>query len=284
MFRNLSAGAIGVSGNLDELLAYAKVGGFEGLDLDIGQAQQRAAAGRLDGIIAAYEDVGLRMGGWGLPVDFRGAEEAFQEGLARLPELAAVAQQLGCTRVPTWILPFHEELTFEENYQRHRSRLQACAQVLSDHGCCLGLEFVGPKTMRQARRYEFICDMPGVLRLCDDIGTGNVGLLLDCWHWYTSHGTVDDITALRPEQVVYVHVNDAPAGVPVDEQVDNVRALPGETGVIDIKGFLCALQQIGYDGPVAPEPFSRKLGQMPPLEAVHITGAAMDRIWALAGL
>ena len=63
------------------------------------------------------------------------------------------------------------------------------------------------------------------------------------------------LKALTPAQVVYVHVNDAPAGVPIDEQMDGVRALPGETGVIDIAGFLKALQGIGYDGPVTPEPF-----------------------------
>lgn len=284
MFSNLSAGAIGVGGTLEELLGYAKAGGFGGLDLNISQARQKADEGKLDEVRAAYEGAGLKMGGWGLPVDFRGEEEKFQEGLADLPALAAVGQDLGCTRVPTWILPFHEELSFEENYALHQRRLRACAEVLADHGCALGLEFVGPKTMRQGKQHEFIYDMPGMLALCDDIGTGNVGLLLDCWHWYTSHGTLDQITALQPEQVVYVHVNDAPEGVPVDEQIDNVRTLPGETGVIDIKGFLCALEQIGYDGPVTPEPFSQKLREMAPEQAVRATGESMRRIFELAGI
>ena len=43
-----------------------------------------------------------------------------------------------------------------------------------------------------------------------------------------SGGTLDEVRALRAEQVVYVHVNDAPPGVPLDDQIDNVRALPGE--------------------------------------------------------
>jgi len=45
-------------------------------------------------------------------------------------------------------------------------------------------------------------------------------------------------------------------------QVDSVRALPGETGVIDIAGFLQALHAIGYSGPVTPEPFKKELGGM----------------------
>jgi sugar phosphate isomerase/epimerase len=85
--------------------------------------------------------------------------------------------------------------------------------------------------------------------------------------------------------VVYVHVNDAPAGVPVDEQVDNVRALPGETGVIDIAGFLQALQAIGYDGPVVPEPFKQELNTLPSDEArLQTVGTAMATIFRRAGL
>ena len=99
-----------------------------------------------------------------------------------------------------------------------------------------------------------------MLALGREIGP-NVGLLLDCWHWYTSHGTLDDLKRLTAEQVVYVHVNDAPAGIPVDEQQDMVRALPGETGVIDIVGFLQTLRAIGYDGPVTPEPFKKELNE-----------------------
>lgn len=51
----------------------------------------------------------------------------------------------------------------------------------------------------------------------------NAGLLLDSWHWHTSLGTVDELRALTNDQVVYVHVNDAPPGIPVEEQYDYVR-------------------------------------------------------------
>ncbi len=64
--------------------------------------------------------------------------------------------------------------------------------------------------------------------------------------------------------VVTVHINDAPKHLGPDEQLDNVRALPGETGLLDVTGFLQALQQIGYDGPVTAEPFSQRLSEMTP--------------------
>ena len=90
--------------------------------------------------------------------------------------------------------------------------------------------------MRDSAQYPFIYKMEDMLAMGAEIGP-NMGLLLDCWHWHTSGGTIEDIKRLSPEQVVYVHVNDAPRGVGMDEYVDSVRGLPGETGVIDIAGY-----------------------------------------------
>jgi sugar phosphate isomerase/epimerase len=73
--------------------------------------------------------------------------------------------------------------------------------------------------------------------------------------------------------------------VDIDAQMDNTRALPGETGVIDIVGFLGALRAIGYDGPVTPEPFKKNLADLPDNEArLKAVGAAMTRIFTLAGV
>src|ERR671937_27483 len=89
---------------------------------------------------------------------------------------------------------------------------------------------------------------------------------------------------VRPEQVVYVHVNDAPPGRDVDEQIDNQRLLPGASGVIDIAGFLQALDRMGYDGPVVAEPFNAELNAMPPADRVRLTGQSLAKIWAQGGL
>ena len=39
-------------------------------------------------------------------------------------------------------------------------------------------------------------------------------------------------------------------------------ALPGETGVIDLRGFLQALDRLKYSGPVMVEPFSERVNAM----------------------
>jgi len=253
----------------------------------LGEAVPLAEEKGIEHVKKLYEDAGVKPGGWGLPVQFRTTDEDFEAGLKSFPLQAKVAGELGAPWCCTWILPFSDELDYQTNFETHARRLRGAAEILRDHGCRLGLEFVGPWTMRQGKKYPFIADLAGMLHLAEAIGTGNVGLLLDCWHWYTSFGNVKDVLRLRGLDVVYVHVNDAPAGIPADEQIDSVRTLPGETGVIDIAGFLKALDLIGYDGPVVVEPFSQELREIAkgnPAEAAKRTGDSLNKIWQAAGL
>ncbi|MEM2905842.1 MAG: sugar phosphate isomerase/epimerase family protein [Candidatus Bathyarchaeia archaeon] len=284
MFRNLSPGAIGVKASLAEAVQLTRSAGFEGVDLDIREVTALVKEGGLSEVRGLFDQAGIRPGGWGLPVDWRGEEASYRAGLAQLRVFAEVASRLDARRASTWVLPFSDERPFKENFEWHVRRFEPIARILAEHGCSLGLEFIGPKTSRAKHRYEFIYTLEGVLELCEAISTGNVGLLLDSWHWYTSHGTLAELRKLKNRQVVYVHINDAPAGIPIDEHVDNVRCLPGETGVIDLKGFLESLKAIGYDGPVTPEPFSQKLRGMPSLEAAKVTGEALLKVWRSAGL
>jgi sugar phosphate isomerase/epimerase len=120
-----------------------------------------------------------------------------------------------------------------------------------------------------------------MMELVDAIGTGNVGLLLDSWHWYTSHGTVEELLQLSNKDIVHVHVNDAPSGIAVDQQMDNRRGLPVTTGVIDMKGFINAVVKIGYDGPVECEPFDQKLSGMENDATLQKTIASLNRLWDL---
>lgn len=285
MYKTLSGGAIGVhAGNLQGALEAAKKGGFAGLEFSAGEIADLIESHDADYVRELFAKAGIRPAGWGLPTNWRHSEDHFRDDLAKLPRMAKAAQQIGGTRTFTWIMPCSNERNWDANTRFHVARFQPIAQILADNGIALGLEFIGPKTLRDSETFPFVYTQNAMLELGAKIGS-NVGLLLDCWHWYTSHATLDDLRELTPAQVVYVHVNDAPLGKTVDEQLDHTRALPGETGVIDIAGFLQALAHIGYDGPVTPEPMSAKLREMASDdERLQSVGAAMTAIFQRAGL
>jgi sugar phosphate isomerase/epimerase len=286
VFKNLSPGAIGIRGlSLAESIELAKTTGYAGIDFSIREAAQLADEHDVAYVQDLFQSAGILPGQWGLPVVWNKAEGEWRQGLSELPALAALGQALGCTRTATWCVSGSNERPYDENWQWHIDRFQPIAQILADCGCRFGIEFLGPKTIRDRFRYEFVYTMGGMLDLADAIGTGNVGLLLDAWHLYTSGGSIEDLDELENEDIVTVHVNDAPEGIPVDEQMDNVRGLPMETGVIDLPGFMKKLAVLGYDGPVTAEPFSKRVNAIEdPVEAARLTGEYMDRMWKAAGL
>ena len=280
MYKSLNPGAIGVSVPFEEEARLASKYKFDCLRISSMILQERGP----ESVARTLSEHGLKPGPLDFPVAFRGDEEKFRASLQGLDAIARSAAQLGCRRCATYISSWSDERDFAANFAFHRDRLRPAAEILARHGISLGLEFLGPKTLRTGHRFEFIHTMEGMLELAAAIGTGNVGLLLDCWHLYTSGGTNADIEKLGPDAVVDVHVNDAPAGIPVDEQIDNVRCLPGETGVIDVPGFLRALKKIGYEGNVTVEPFSARVRAMPPDEAVRVTAESLHKVWRDAGL
>ena len=284
MFKNLSTGAIGIRANMKEGLELARTAGFEGLDLDIGEAGQIAAEHSVQFVKELWAGAGIKMGGWGFGVNWRGSDADYYAGLAQLPARAELAAELGCYRTTTVVGPASNDMTYQENWDFSVKRLRPVAEILKEHGHSLGLEFIGPATSRKSAKHLFAYSMDAMLGLAAAVGTGNVGLLFDTWHWYTCRSTIDDVRKLSTADVVYVHINDAPAGIDADEQIDNIRCLPAETGVIPLTELMHILTDIGYEGPVTPEPFSQTVNAMEPIDAAKATSASLDKVWASAGL
>ena len=274
MYKCLNPGTIGIKLPWEECLPLAKANGFEGVDVPI---NPEIPASYYCDILARY---GMKPGGMGLPFTPLDEEARITEGLKKLPAICERAQEIGQTRFCIWIVPFSDSLDRKANFKLHAERLGKAARIMKDYGCSLGLEFIGPKTLRVGHRYGFLRTMDEMLDLCEAVGE-NTGLLLDAFHWWTSLGVVDDLLRLENRQVVYVHINDGQPDLAVDEQLDLVRRLPGETGKIDLAGFFKALRAIQYDGPVVAEPFEKKLNALPPAEAVRVVAEAVDKVWNL---
>jgi sugar phosphate isomerase/epimerase len=181
----------------------------------------------------------------------------------------------------TWLMSGHSSLSYVENFRQHARRLRAVAQILKDQDIRLGMEYVGTRTIWTKQRYPFIHTLKEMRDLIAEIGSGNAGVVLDCWHWWQAEDTVPDVLTLKNEDVISVDLNDAPSGVPKDQQVDGRRELPCATGVIDVGAFLKALNQIGYDGPVRAEPFNKPLKDMENEPACAATISALKRAVAL---
>jgi sugar phosphate isomerase/epimerase len=258
---DLTPGAIGVSGNPLEIIRLAHTHGFESVQPDGGYLARQDEAG-MERVLEALRAAGLKWGAAGLPVDFRRDDETFRRDLERLPATAKALQKANVTRIGTWLSPSSQELEYARNLEIHAGRLRAVARVLRDHGLRLGLEYVGTPSLRARARFPFVHNLAQTRELLSAIDVPGTGLVLDSWHWWTAGEKAEDLAVLRDADVVAVDLNDAPAGVPLEEQQDNRREVPAATGVIPVAAFLRVLLDIGYTGPVRAEPFNAPLNEL----------------------
>ncbi|MGD0094759.1 MAG: TIM barrel protein, partial [Planctomycetota bacterium] len=221
MFKNLNCGALGHKANFEEHVKLAKDHGFGGVDPDLGYAREKGVPAAK----ALLAQNGLQFGGFGLGVRWResDSDKDYADSLEGFVKDCRLAAELGVTRCSTWVMPCSDKLTYQEHFDLFVKRMRPIAQILKGFGQSLGLEFIGPRTLRASKKHGFIYTMDGMRAAGAAIGTGNVGFLLDCWHWYTAQATVSDLEQLDAREVVYVHLNDAPPGIHVNDQVDNKR-------------------------------------------------------------
>jgi sugar phosphate isomerase/epimerase len=276
----LSPGAIGVKADQRQSIVLAQKYGFEAVEPNAGFLA-RLSETELAELRADLQAKGLVFAAAGLSVDFQGNDAKFRSSLESLPRGAEVLKRAGVDRVGTWISPGHSDLTYLQNFHQHARRLREVAKVLKDHGQRLGLEYVGTPSVRRGSRFPFLHSMREMRELIDEIGTGNVGCVLDSWHWWTAGEGEADLLSLKPEEVISVDLNDAPAGIPLEQQQDGKRELPCATGVIPLGVFLNALNHIGYDGPMRAEPFNKALNDLDQDAACTAVIAALRKAMAL---
>ena len=279
MIISLSPATAGGGLPLSEQVALCARHGFAGLEIGIGAVREMGAGAAR----ALFQNADVLPVTFGLPVEWRKDEDAFGADLAQLPELARLAAELGISRCTTYVLP-STDAPVAQYAETSTRRFAQIARILADHNINLGLEFLGPQQFRPDPNNVWFYDIAGALEVADEINraanTANVGLLVDCWHWYASGGTLMDLASIPVNQIVHVHINDAPVGVALSDLVDNVRELPGATGEIDVRGFLSTLRALGYDGPVAVETFSQQLNDLSPDEAATLAATATHNVLA----
>jgi sugar phosphate isomerase/epimerase len=263
MFTDLALGALGHPHDLPTALELAARHGFGGVDPDVGHLRGLSSRAQVQELADDLTSRGLRWGIGGLPVSLTAPPAVFAEQLAALPQVAEVLVAAGVGAVGTWVKPMDDALTYRRNWRLHVGRLALVAGVLDDAGIRLGLEYVGPKTFWSTERFPFVHTLAELRELIADAGAGNVGVILDTYHWYTAGETAADLRALTASDIISVDLNDARDDLERDEQQDQDRRLPGTTGVIDLSGFVDVLVELGYDGPVKAEPFLSSLADRP---------------------
>jgi sugar phosphate isomerase/epimerase len=259
MYINLCPYTIGIKNlSFDNLAALAVKNGFGGIDFI---PDQFASMDHVEEAAGRMKELNLQWGLFPMPSDFLAVgEHEFSEGINRLGKILPLVKAAGCRRTYNHIWPGNDSRPYDENFKWHVNRLKVLADLLSEYDVTLGLEFIGPKTLRDSFKYPFIHTMEQTLELTASVSP-SLGLAVDCFHLYTSGGTTEDILKLSGVPIVNVHANDASPGRRREEQLDLERQMPMASGIVDSPGILKALRNINYDGPIICEPFQPTVGR-----------------------
>ena len=137
----------------------------------------------------------------------------FENSLAGFEQDLSLCRDAGFNRCVGYVQPSSDTLVYYDHFELLCRRLKRIKPMLEAYSVRLGLEFIGPTTMRRQRRFDFIHTIDGIRALVAAANAQNcVGIKLDAFHWYTSGAGLLDIEKLSPEEVVYVEVNDGLSG------------------------------------------------------------------------
>jgi sugar phosphate isomerase/epimerase len=158
--------------------------------------------------------------------------------------------------------------------------LDACADLLADHGCRLAVEFTP---------YTPLATLDQAKDLCGEIGWDRAGLVLDSLHFFRSGAPWPELTDLQADQVLVVQWSDVPAQPPdsLVHESRNGRLLPGD-GKLPLPELASAIRGLGYDGLVSAEVLSESLRRREPSVVTRevfaaLTGPKAGWVTAAAG-
>jgi sugar phosphate isomerase/epimerase len=125
-----------------------------------------------------------------------------------------------------------------------------------------------------------IPDIERALRICEQVGTPNLGITLDTWHWARSRATLADVLALPPGSIKEFQLSDRAADE--NSRADSVqwgRLVPGE-GAAPLAELIRAVRINAPGLSLNAEVFSQELQALPPQVAASRIAAGLRRIIA----
>ena len=150
-------------------------------------------------------------------------------------------------------------------------------------GLCVEGADRGTKIGFELMPFAMIDTLEDSLKLVEGADASNGGICLDAWHIVKLEISFERLRQIPPEYITSVELNDGTFKCPwsLHEDTVNHRRLCGD-GEFDVRSFVRAIQDAGYDGPWGIEVLSEELRKWPldrlTTEAFRTTMAQFRRV------
>jgi 2-keto-myo-inositol isomerase len=168
--------------------------------------------------------------------------------------------QLGLNRTYiTSATPVNAPKYTREDYKTAAPNLREVAEAAQQFKMKAMVEFVRAST--------FISTLNTLANVMRQAAHQNVGILFDCYHFWSGNNKLEDIDGLHPGEIAHVHFQDVP-DIPREMLDQTSRFIPGD-GVSPLRTILRKLADKGYSGPLSVELFLPKFQQGDPYEVAR---------------
>jgi 2-keto-myo-inositol isomerase len=136
-----------------------------------------------------------------------------------------------------------------DDYKSIPDAIHQAGDVAKDHNLVAMIEF--------ARSSTLIATLTTALKVIREANHPNVHPMLDCYHFWSGMGKMEDLDLLQPGELRHVHFQDTP-DIPRELFSQTTRLIPGD-GITPLDKILRKLAEKGYDGALSVELFLPEL-------------------------
>ena len=198
--------------------------------------------------------------------------EAYDAIKRECEELSSVAAAVGCPCIVVvpGRLP-NGGATRQNVIAESIKVLTELCDIAAAHDVALAFEFLG----------QADCSVPTLdlaAEIVREVNRKDLGVVIDSFHFYAGHSTVEMIESLDPEMIRIFHINDA-EDLPREQLEDCHRLLPG-LGILPLREILSSFRKIGYDKVASVEIFRPEYWERDPFTLAREAREATERVLA----
>ena len=280
----------GGSLSFEEKVVLAGHAGYPGVDFGLNEAHAYGDTAKVRALLDHNHVVPGTIGGV-VRAGLFSPEAEFAAALEQIHANAAEVVALG-GNVTGGGVPRFTAVSKAEAWPVAVERIKRLDAALDGTGVTIGLEFLGcpvykPDTIAhwtgRGEVHPFVQSLAETNELLHEAGSRNVGITLDSYHWYGSHGTLEQIRETPGHWISLLHINDGKADVDRDHLHDFDRVMPGH-GNFPLAAWLQAISSTGFDGFVALEVLGPAMEGVAPAAYAAAGIEALTAVYAEAGL
>lgn len=237
-------GATTMPYSLEEDIRSAGKAGFEAVEIWAAKMEKYLERHTPEDLKKELQKAGIKAAclcAYGLDAFSKDREKSWE----RIKKATEVAKAIDCPVMLVCPDSPPQGMAKDEAFKQAGKAARELGEMCGSYGAVVAIEPLG--------LHPFVPGPKEALRIVEESGSNNIGIMMDTFHYYKSGVPITEIAQIPVEKLFIVHVNDC-ENLSREQLRDSHRLYPG-LGVIPLKQMLSTIKKNGYTGYLSVEIF-----------------------------